>query len=646
VCGLTGFWNQNDSSIKYKELLERAQTMAATINWRGPDSRGEWADEKTGISIAHRRLAVVDLTSAGHQPMVSASGRYVIAYNGEVYNSTEIRNDLKGRHISWRGHSDTETILEACGILGVSETVKKCIGMFAFAIWDRQERELWLVRDRLGIKPLYYGFNNGIFFFGSQIKTFLQHPAFRPEMNLFAVQEYLRFGYIPAPLSIWKDISKLTQGSWIKLSAGGTVDTGTYWDLETAVRKGMENRFTGTPEEAADELEMLLKDAVKCRMIADVPLGAFLSGGIDSSLVCALMQSQSSKPIKTFSIGFAEQGYNEAQYAKAVASHLGTEHHELYVSSAQAQAVIPVIPVWYDEPFADSSQIPTVLVSRLARQHVTVALSGDGGDELFAGYGRYTATEHAATFLKHIPFPMRSIAANCIRSVSPEKWHALASIFPEKSGLSKIVTRAWMYAEILLKQNFKDLYCHLVSHWQNPFPLVMGANGDNETKWNSKFNSQFLARREWMQYIDTITYLPDDILTKTDRASMSCSLELRVPIIDHRAVELSWRFPSKWKTDNGVTKRPLRHILYKYIPEKLIERPKMGFGIPLSTWLRTDLREWAEDLLNTKKMNEDGIFQPKQIRNRWIDHLSGNGDWDYPLWIILMFQAWKKNLPI
>ena len=643
MCGLTGFWSMKGPRPD-GGLAAAAEKMAGCIAYRGPDSHGVWTDEEAGLALAHRRLAIVDLSPAGHQPMVSHSGRFAISYNGEIYSADDIKKDFAGQNIAWRGHSDTEIMLEACEAFGVEKVVPRFIGMFAFALWDKKTRTLWLVRDRLGIKPLYYGMSGGTFFFGSQIKTFRRHPGFSPEMDMDAVRAYARFGYIPAPLSIWKGIRKLMPGAILRITADGSITEQKYWDLAQVAADGQKNRMSCSPDEAVDELEALLKDAIGRRMMADVPLGAFLSGGVDSSLVCALMQAQSTTPVKTFSIGFDEEGYNEAPFAREVAKHLGTEHHELYVRPEEAQSVIPSIPEWYDEPFSDSSQIPTTLVSRLARQHVIVALSGDGGDELFAGYRRYNDGLAIWRQFQRLPPFTRKAAVVGIRMLSPTWWDRLFRLVPPPLRPAHVGCRAHKLADVLDKSGTHEFYRSLISQWHDVDGLIPGGHEPILAPWNIMDDLPIANVVERMQYLDTLTYLPDDILVKADRASMSCSLELRVPLIDHRVVEMSWRMPPELKMRDGVSKWPLREVLYRHVPKALIERPKMGFGVPIDHWLRGSLRDWAEGLLSEKRLREEGIFNPAPIRDRWQQHLSGASNWQYPLWTILMFEAWQDSL--
>lgn len=645
MCGLVGFWDFKANTSK-TELLAIGQKMGKAISHRGPDSEGAWCDETLGLSFSHLRLAIVDLSEAGHQPMVSRSGGSVIVYNGEIYNAPELRETLSLEGCRFRGHSDTEVILEACERWGVIATCQKLIGMFAFAFWDKGKQQLFLARDRLGIKPMYWGFNQGILFFGSQLKSFKGHSHFKPEIDKEALTAYFRFNYVPTPLSIFENIQKLSPGSILSIDRNQKTQEFRFWDLQDVITRAKENRLKASSSDGAlvEECDVLLRDAVKRRMVADVPLGAFLSGGIDSSTVVALMQAQSDRPIKTFTIGFHEAGYDEAKHAAAVAKHLGTEHHELYLASSEAQAIIPDIPNWCDEPFADVSQIPTYLVSRLARQQVTVSLSGDGGDELFAGYNRYFVGQAFWQRIKILPYWLRYLSAYGIRQFSPNRWDSIAKILPNRFRPRLVGDKAHKLADILAVPNARTFYKNLVSYWEEPANLVLGGNEPVLYPWN--FESIFGHSNnfvESMQIMDTLTYLPDDILTKVDRASMAVSLEARVPLLDHRVVEFAYGLPMDVKIRNGQGKWLLRQVLNKYVPNRLIDRPKMGFGVPIDQWLRGPLREWAENLLSLQRLESEGILNPGPICQRWREHLSGQRNWQYSLWGVLMFQAWQER---
>lgn len=635
--------------------------MANTLIHRGPDDVGVWVDADAGIALGHRRLAILDLSPAGHQPMVSTSGRYVIAFNGEIYNHLELRKALSklgagGTAPAWRGHSDTETLLAAFEAWGIEKTLTSCVGMFALALWDRATRTLTLARDRMGEKPLYYGWVRGALVFGSELKALRAYPGFDNVIERRALALFMRHNYVPAPWSIFENIWKLPPGCYVQFAAAeltpgaspsGRGEVKPYWSLREVAEAGLPDPFTGSEAEAVVELERLLLQSIAGQMVADVPLGAFLSGGIDSSTVVALMQAQSSRPVKTFTIGFHEGEYNEAEHAKAVARHLGTDHTELYVTPDEAMAVIPRLPVLYDEPFADSSQILTFLVAQLARRHVTVSLSGDGGDELFGGYNRYFWARRLWRRLAGVPLPMRKLAAQGIRAISPQAWNRvfglLAPLLPEHSRFRLPGDKLHKAAAIFAAGRPEEIYLRLVSHWEDPASLVLGTEEPVTPMTDpapSLDGADFEAR---MMYLDSITYLPDDILVKVDRAAMGVSLETRVPLLDHRIVEFAWRVPLSMKIRDGQSKWLLRQVLYKYVPKELIERPKMGFGVPLDQWLRGPLREWAEDLLSEERLKREGFLDPIPVRQKWQEHLSGRRNWAYYLWDVLMWEAWLES---
>ena len=642
MCGITGFWSFTDrlSGFSFDRIV---QEMADQLTSRGPDSSGVWWEKGNNIAFGHRRLAIVDLTQTGHQPMTSASGRFVITYNGEIYNAPELHEALSEKGYPFRGTSDTEVILAACEAYGVEEAAKKLIGMFAFALWDARDHKLHLVRDRLGIKPLYWGIHQQTLFFGSQLKSFQPHPLWDPELNRDILPNFFRFCYIPGPASIYKGIEKLPPGCIATIEGQDKVTIKPYWSMEDTIRQGRAQKQNQSPLEWVDQLDVLLKDAVKRCMVSDVPIGAFLSGGIDSSTVVALMQAQSSDPIQTFSIGFEEEGYNEASHAAAVAGHLGTQHHETYLKPCEALEIIPTIPEWCDEPFADSSQIPTFLVSRLAQTHLKVCLSGDGGDELFAGYSRYFQANRFWNRLSSLPPILRKIVADSIKGLSPGHWDSLGNLIPGKRRF--IGDKAHKLANLLNCPDRTALYLNLISLWDNPESLM----AHREASYNEGLPSPWLMDEERsknsfieeMQYIDSLTYLPDDILSKVDYASMAVSLESRVPLLDHRVVEFAWSVPLNLKVHHPEGKWILRQVLKKYVPESLTERPKMGFGVPIDQWLRGSLRPWAENLLSETSLKGSGL-NPRPIRQRWNEHQQGARNWHYSLWPVLMFQAWYK----
>ena len=641
MCGFSGFLGR--SALGHRDAVNAVLiNMGQAIESRGPDAFGAWVDPDTCIALAHRRLAVVDLTTAGAQPMVAAGGRYVLAFNGEIYNHVDLRRELGVQ--AWRGHSDTETVLAGFAAWGVEATLQRGIGMFAFALWDREQRALTLGRDRLGEKPLYYGWQGqgpqAVFLFGSELSALRSHPAFSAPINRDSLASYMRHNCIGGDRSIYQGIHKLLPGHLLTLAGGQTEPrVWAWWSAAEVVQRGAAQPFVGSPEQAVDVLEGLLRSAVGIQMVADVSLGGFLSGGIDSSTVVALMQAQSSRPVKTFSIGFHEIGYNEAGHAKAVAKHLGTEHTELYVSAQQALDVIPKLPMLYSEPFADSSQIPTYLVSQLARQHVTVSLSGDAGDELFCGYNRYQMTAKLWGMLKRVPKPLRRIAASAITALPPAHWDAMGSCL----SVARMGDKLHKGAALLDKQTVADLYRGMVSHWPEPNALVLGAHEPAGVLSGVHPVCTSLSDVERMMALDMLSYLPDDILVKVDRAAMGVSLETRVPMVDHRVVEFAWSLPLDYKLRGGVTKWPLREVLYRYVPRSLIERPKMGFGVPIDQWLRGPLRDWAESLLSEARLQQEGFFKPAPIRQIWAEHLAGQRNWQYHLWDVLMFQSWHEQ---
>ena len=644
MCGITGFFT-TEKQISSQELGNIVENMCQSLIHRGPDDGGIWVDEEVGIALGHRRLSIVDLSPEGHQPMISANGRYIIVFNGEVYNFPQLRKQLESLGYNFRGHSDTEVMLASFCEWGVIEATKRFNGMFAFALWDKAERILHLGRDRLGEKPLYYGWCGHTFIFASELKAFKVHPDFQPEINRDALALFLRFSYIPAPYSIYQGIYKLPPATLLTWN-GQTIQPQPvpYWSAKTIAESGVAYPFTGSEHEAIVHLESLLKDAVGMRMLADVPLGAFLSGGIDSSTVVALMQSQSQQPVKTFSIGFQEQNYNEAEYAKAVAQHLGTDHTELYVTANEAIAVIPKLPSLYDEPFSDSSQIPTFLVSQLARNHVTVSLSGDGGDELFSGYNRYFVGRSIWQKIGWMPKAVRHFTAKALTSVSPQNWNrgfaAVDTMLPTKLKVAVSGDKLHKLASILTLPHPDIMYAGLVSHWREPEEVVIDSSELSTVLSDRNSWASLPDFTERMMYLDLISYLPDDILVKVDRASMGVSLEGRIPFLDHRVVEFAWQIPLSMKIRSNQGKWLLRQVLYKYVPKELIERPKMGFGIPIDSWLRGPLREWAEDLLDESRLRREGYFNPLPIRQKWDEHQSGKFNWQYYLWDVLMFQAW------
>lgn len=651
MCGFAGVLSLQ-SGDHGDEIISR---MNEAIAHRGPDDAGIWSDREAGISLGHRRLSIIDLSPAGHQPMHSAGGRYVIAYNGEIYNHNDLRQELEnsGNAPDWRGHSDTETLLAYIEVWGIEKTLQKSIGMFTLALWDRKKSALFLARDRLGEKPLYYGWQGNTLLFASELKALKAHPAFSTEIDRDALALLMRHNYIPAPYSIYKGIKKLKAGTILRLDrkdslsrAGSLPEPEPYWNLSEIVGLSVKNPFTGNDSEAVEMLDSLLLDAVGQQMTADVPLGAFLSGGIDSSSIVALMQAQSKQPVKTFTIGFDEKGYNEAVHAKAVARHLGTEHTELYISPDDALNVIPRLPSLYCEPFSDSSQIPTFLVSQMTREHVSVSLSGDAGDELFGGYNRYFWANRIWNKLKMFPTPIRKAMAQGLRYMSAERWdsmyNAIEGLLPASARITNPGDKTHKLAEILTAGSAEAIYHRLVSHWKQPEEIVINASEPSTILTDRTDWPDFSDFNHLMMYLDTMSYLPDDILTKVDRAAMGVSLETRVPFLDHRVVEFAWKLPLHMKIRDGQGKWILRQVLERYVPRELTERPKMGFGVPIDSWLRGPLREWAEELLDETRLRNEGYFNPAPIRQKWQEHLSGQRNWQYHLWDVLMFQAWLE----
>jgi asparagine synthase (glutamine-hydrolysing) len=606
------------------DALGSVRLMTDALTHRGPDDSGAWWDGGAGVAMGHRRLSIIDLSPQGHQPMASADGRWTAVFNGEIYNYQDLRRELEAAGDgAWRGTSDTEVLLAAVARWGLDATLPRLVGMFSLALWDRQDRCLHLARDRMGEKPLYFGRAGATFLFGSELKALVATADWVGDVDPDAVALYMRYGYVPEPYSIYRGIRKLPPGTSVRITEAGARSGDAvpraYWSAAEAARAAWSGRFTGSPSEALDELDGLLRQAVAGQMMADVPVGALLSGGIDSSLIVALMQAQSTRRVRTFTIGFAEEEFDEASFARDVAAHLGTDHTELYVSPRQALDVIPTLPVIYDEPFGDSSQIPTILVSGMARSHVTVCLSGDGGDELFGGYRRYAHAEQQWRRLSGIPSPLR---------------RGLAALVPNAND------RLEKLSQVLGSEDRMALHRRLVSVCRDVKRLVPGISEPETVLTKSEPWLDAADYREAMMWLDTVSYLPGDILAKVDRAAMSVSLETRIPLLDHRVVEFSWRVPAAVKNLDGRGKWPLRALLERHVPTALIDRPKKGFGVPINRWLRQDLREWAEDLLSPAGLGASGLLDVPTVRARWRDHLEGRSDQRYWLWNVLMFQAW------
>ena len=642
MCGIAGFIGD------YQQPLVHLKEMAKAIYHRGPDGQGVWFDERHGIGFAHARLSILDLTPAGHQPMQSVSGRYMMILNGEIYNHQSIRNELNDIvSINWRGHSDTEILLAAIDQWGLEITLKKAIGMFAIALWDAQVSTLSLARDRMGEKPLYYGWVNNQFVFASELKAIKTLPNFNNEIDRSVLALYLRYSSIPAPYSIYENIFKLEPGCIVSTRPSEKgVEKIQYWSTSSVIGSGLKTPFKGSANEAVNQLEATLNNAVALQMEADVPLGAFLSGGVDSSAIVSLMQAQSNQKVKTFSIGFDNPAYNEAEHARAVANHLGTEHYDMYVTGQDALDVIPSLPQVYDEPFSDSSQIPTYLVSKIAKQKVTVALSGDAGDELFGGYGRYQLASDSWNKINKIPTSIRHNLGSGISLLPDGFWKGIFTpidALKSKSGKSSSFGDKFLKASALLACDSRQDFYHkgFMSHNLNVEDWVIDAKRLDTVFDDSDFsNASFL---EEMMALDMLHYLPTDILTKVDRAAMAVSLETRMPLLDPRVIEFATSLPLEYKIRNGVGKWVLREVLYRYVPKKLIERPKMGFGVPLAEWLRGPLKDWAEALLDEKRLSEEGFFNVTLIRRKWQEHIIGKRNWQYQLWDVLMFQAWLEQ---
>jgi len=650
MCGLTGCWVKRTDAALYASV----EAMSQTLNHRGPDAQAVWVDESEGIGLGHTRLKIIDLSENGAQPMHSACNRYVLVFNGEIYNHHTIRAELEDHGLApnWRGHSDTEILLAGFVAWGVTATLQRAVGMFSLALWDKKERRLTLGRDRFGEKPLYYGWlgkgNGQTFVFGSELKALRAFPGFDNPVNRDALALYFQFSAVPTPYSIFQDIFKLEPGHILVLQGEEfnhrAIKIEQYWQLTVVVDKGSSSPI-GDEIEAIELLESVLRESVEQQSVADVPLGSFLSGGVDSSLITALMQDQSNRPIQTFTVGFDEIEFDESPYALAVAKHIGTEHHELRVTSTDALNIIPNLPEIYDEPFADSSQIPTHFICQAARQKVTVALSGDGGDELFGGYNRYFWAKRIWNKLAWLPPVARRLLGRGISLFPVDTWDAINYVLPNHYQNSNLGDKAHKMAHRLEQvENLDDLYRNLLMIWQEGNDLVKNSSKLPTILDDTNIIKNISESEQRMMLWDSLIYLPDDILTKVDRAAMGVSLETRAPFLDHRIAELAWKLPLHMKIRDGQGKWALRQVLYKYVPRDLIDRPKAGFGIPIGEWLRGPLRDWAEDLINHEKLQSEGYLNTTLVHKTWRQHLGGHHDWSHHLWSVLMFQAWLEKL--
>ena len=647
MCGITGFISSDLNESKYSNLLN---DMSNQIAHRGPNDSGFWFDIDDKIGLAHRRLSILDISKAGAQPMHSNSNRYSIVYNGEIYNHLEIRKEIYSNYKfnGWHGTSDTETLLKGFDLWGIEKMLQKCTGMFAMAVWDKKYKCLNLVRDRIGEKPLYYGWQGKSFIFGSELKSFFSHPDFKKEINKDAIYSLLRYYNVAGINTIFKNIYKIRPGTILSVRQDKKHIEKEYWSASDMI---LNNNLEPKPkpdEVVIEEFRALFRTSVKNQMMSDVPLGAFLSGGIDSSLIVALMQEQTINPVKTFTIGFDEKGYNEAEFAKKVAKYLGTEHTELYVSPKDALSVIPELPKIYDEPFSDASQIPTYLVSKLASKDVRVSLSGDGGDELFCGYNRYLMADKVYKKMSFVPQSIRNAIYHSLKNIKPSQWDRFAArvgfLLPNFAKLNNLGDKFYKGIDLISSESMVDLYLRLVTHWNDPSKALLEGKDRLLIDYPENIKLSNFDEVNGMMLMDLVTFLPDDLLVKMDRAAMAVSLETRAPFLDHKIVEYAFNLDQKFKVRNGNTKWILKEILNKYIPKAYFDRPKMGFAVPIGKWLRGPLKDWADNLLAPNKLKDEGYFNHNEIKLKWEQHLSGTHNWDYHLWDVLMFQAWLDNL--
>ena len=649
MCGLTGFIGGN-KSYNILDSSPIINSMLSKIHHRGPDDHGTWSDSNNRVILGHKRLSIIDTSIAGHQPMHSHSKRYVIIFNGEIYNQAELKTKLNNdnKAPNWSGTSDTEILLACFDVWGVKKTISNCVGMFSIALWDREYKKLNLIVDRVGEKPLYYGWQGSgksrTFLFGSELKALKEHPAFEKDINRDSISLLMRHSYIPQPNSIWKGIHKLEPGNILTISLNNTEPKLLkYWSANEAIKTSKLNKKHISKEEAVSQFDILLKNIISKQMLADVPVGAFLSGGVDSSTIAAHMQAQSTSKIKTFTIGFNEDKQNEAEYARKIANYLGTDHTELILSATDAKNIIPMIPTIYDEPFADSSQIPTYLVSKLARDDVKVALTGDGADEILCGYNRYQVSKKLWGKFNEIPYSLRKIGGQVIQNIPSSILNSIHKFYPGGNKSNNFSDRVYKGARLLKAKNIDQFYRDFISYWDDPESLIIKSKEPTTILNGNLENIENMTDIERMMYLDLLSYLPGDILTKVDRASMANSLETRLPFLDHRLIEFAWSLPNEYKYDKGQTKLILKEVLNKYVPKKLYDRPKQGFGIPINEWLRGSLRDWGEDLLSEQKLENQGFFDAKKIRKKWLEHQSGKSNWQHQIWNVLMFQSWLQE---